>query len=120
MRYEIDDGVLASSGLSLFSSDEVLRRGAVTAANAGRLAVHAVADEDVRLREAVDRFVRAHLEVLGVSAAASAAICRKLSWAGQSAHHAEVEAAAGLGMTGRLVPAGLDGAGDSAPVRDVS
>ncbi|GAA6525203.1 hypothetical protein IDVR_09980 [Intrasporangium sp. DVR] len=110
---------MTSPGLSLYSSDDVLRHCAVTTAHAGRLAVHALADEDVHLRETVDRFVRTHLEVLDVSAAASAAIGRKLSWARQSAHETELEAAAALGRSGLPVPGavGPAAAADIAAVR---
>ena len=106
MRFAIDDTAVTSSGLSLFSSDEVLRAGAVAAANAGRVAVHAVADEDARLRTAVDRFVRAHVHALDVSAAASAVLARKLTSAAQSAHELELAAADQLGAVGRLAPEG--------------
>ena len=106
MRFSIDDTAVTSSGLSLFSSDDVLRAGAVAAANAGRVAVHAVADEDARLRAAVDRFVRAHVHALDVSAAAAAALARKLTSAAHSAHEAELAAADQLGAAGLLAPDG--------------
>jgi hypothetical protein len=103
----MDAEVTQVVGATLFSSDLGLREGAVALANASGLAVHALADADPQLREAVRAFVHAHLVVVEMAAAASAGLGRKLNWAAQSAHEIEVAVAGELGTAGRFAPTGV-------------
>jgi len=108
VRYDIDPQATVAVGATLFSSDVALRAEMVAAGNAGGLARYALADHDEpRLREAVDSFVRAHLAVIEMAAAASGVLGRKLTLAAQSAHEVEVSTAVELGASGHFAPTGV-------------